>query len=1092
MASSSSPAPSSQYPKPHDIFVSFRGEDTRGCFTSHLCDALRRSKIETFVDDGIEKGDEVWPSLEKAIEDSTLCLVIFSENYASSTWCLKELTKILECSKNQGHLVVPVFYKVDPSHVRKQSESYQKAFEELEGKGITKRLLHQWRKALAEAAGISGFPIANRVNEADKIKEIVESVKERLHKRYPSEYNREDLIGIEERMKDVESLLDKGSKDIRIICIWGMGGLGKTTLAEALYKKWHFEYEGSVFVEKVGEKSKKDGIDALRKELVCSLLGDKAIYSHTMTRLRRKKVFIVLDDVDDVEQLENLVGRFEFGSGSKVLITTRDKQVLRKKVDDIYVLHGLDPHEAFQLFSLNAFKKGYSDPKMRGLAEQVTEYAGGNPLALKVLGLFLCGKKQEAWKSQLEKLQKLPCPKVNDILRLSFEGLDDEEEKNIFLHIACFFNYYYDVENVKKWLDACGYSTEIGLRRLEDKALLDIDRGKICMHGLIKQMGKQIVREESLKYSTWCNIFWIFKKSSEILKKNMGSIEGMIMDLSEVEETGVIIRAFRSMPNLKFLRVYGNLNVQLRNKLNAFGIMFFSKNLMLLDWVGCPLKTLSTTFKGENLVEINLPYSKLTKLWDGEQNLVNLSKINLCGSEDLIELPNFSKAIHLAEVNLACCTKLQNVYPSILSLHSLCNLLLRDCKTLTSLVSNTHLKSLSELSLTGCSGLSEFSVTSEKLLFILVLSDATINGELCSSSGHLSKIVVLNLGRCEGVTSLHKLVDMRTLRYLDADYCNKLASNLCSKFDETRAWSFLRLTNCSELYEVPDNISLLSSLTHLDLSGSNIETLPLSIKHLSSLHSLTLNGCKRLLSLPQLPPSISQLYVNDCLSLETLHLPLMSEDREGHQFSRENFSLINCMKLDGQSIKAIEARVLLAINNNKAIYLWAKMEYPGRRVAEWVMYRTTQPFLTVDLSSIPQPWDGAFIFCAVISGSSRCTNITAKLFIDGQHASTFAHCSLGESLLSDHVVLWYDQMPCREVQSKIEEKKIEAQSNTYHPLLQFEFAAFSLDETTVVIKEWGVCPTSAVEYQNYIKQIQLALLHCKSASRKRKYHSLLR
>ncbi|XP_028763133.1 disease resistance-like protein DSC1 [Neltuma alba] len=917
MASSSSPAPSSQYPKPHDIFVSFRGEDTRGCFTSHLCDALRRSKIETFVDDGIEKGDEVWPSLEKAIEDSTLCLVIFSENYASSTWCLKELTKILECSKNQGHLVVPVFYKVDPSHVRKQSESYQKAFEELEGKGISKRLLHQWRKALAEAAGISGFPITNRVNEADKIKEIVESVKERLHKRYPSEYNREDLIGIEERMKHVESLLDKGSKDIRIICIWGMGGLGKTTLAEALYKKWHFEYEGSVFVEKVGEKSKKDGIDALRKELIWSLLGDKAIYSHTMTRLSRKKVFIVLDDVDDIEQLENLVGRCEFGSGSKVLITTRDKQVLRKKVDDIYVLHGLDPDEAFQLFSLNAFKKGYSDPKIRGLAEQVTEYAGGNPLALK------------------------------------------------------------------------------------------------------------------------------------------GSIEGMIMDLSEVEETGVIIKAFRSMPNLKFLRVYGNLNVQLRNKLNASGMMFLSKNLMLLDWVGCPLKTLPTTFKGENLIEINMPFSKLTKLWDGEQN----------------------------------------VHPSILSLHSLSCLELTGCTTLASLTSNTHLKSLCMLNLTGCSGLSEFSVTSEKHLFVLVLRDATINGELCSSSGHVSKIDVLDLGRCEGVTSLHKLVDMRTLRRLHADYCNKLASNLCSKFDEMRALQFLRLTNCSELYEVPDNISLLASLSLLDLSGSNIETLPLSIKHLSSLESLTLNGCKRLLSLPQLPPSISLLYVNDCLSLETLHLPLMSEDREGDQFSHERFSFRNCMKLDGQSIKAVEARVLLAINNNKAIYFWANMEYPGRRVAEWVMYRTTQSFLTVDLSSIPQPWDGAFIFCAVISGSSRWTNITAELFIDGQHASTFEHCSVGESLLSDHVVLWYAQRQCREVQRKIEEKKIEAQSNTsYHPLLQFEFAAFSLDddETTVEIKEWGVCPTSAVEYQNYIKQIQLALLHCKSASRKRKYHSLLR
>ncbi|XP_028786082.1 protein SUPPRESSOR OF npr1-1, CONSTITUTIVE 1-like [Neltuma alba] len=907
-------------------------------------------------------------------------------------------------------------------------------------------------------------------------------------------------------MADVKSLLDKGSKigGCQFIGIWGMGGLGKTTLAKALFNKLRFNYEGSCLLTNVREESKRHGMDALREKVVRGLLGDKeshignAICPYTVSRLGRKKVFIVLDDVDDLTHLDKLVGKHEFGPGSKILITTRDKQILGNEVDDIYVLRGLSPYEAFDLFSINAFRNCDVDPKIRELAEEVTKYAGGNPLALKVLGRLLCGKKQEAWKSQLDKLQKLPCQEVNKILRLSFEGLDDEEEKNIVLHVACFFNHDYDVKDVKKLLDACGYSTEIGLTRLEEKALLDIHGGKICMHSLIKQMGKQIVREESLKYSTWCNIFWIFQKSSEILKENMGSIEGMIMNISEVEETRVIIKAFRSMPNLKFLRVYGNLNVQLRNKLNASGMMFLSKNLMLLDWVGCPLKTLPTTIKGENLVEINMPYSKLTKLWDGEQNLVNLSKINLSVSEDLIELPNFSKAIHLAEVDLNYCRKLQNVHPSILSLHSLHCLSLIDCKALTSLTSNTHLKSLGKLSLAGCSGLSEFSVTSEKQSFLWV-RDATINGELCSSSGHLSKIDLLHLQRCEGVTSLHKLVDMRTLGYLDADYCNKLASNLCSKFDEMRALHFLRLTNCSELYEVPDNISLLASLRQLDLSGSNIETLPLSIKHLSSLEELTLKGCKRLLSLPQLPPSILLLHVNDCLSLETLHLPLMSEDREGDQFSPEEISLINCMKLDGQSIKAVEARVLLAINNNKAIYFSAKMEYPGRRVAEWVMYRTTQSFLTVDLSSIPQPWDGAFIFCAVISGSSRCPYITAELFIDGQHASTFEHYSLGESvlsdhsLLSDHVVLWCDQEPCREVQSKIEEKKIEAQSNTsYHPLLQFEFAAFDDDETTVEIKEWGVCPTSAVEYQNYIKQIQLALLHCKSASRKRKYHSLLR
>ncbi|XP_028756327.1 disease resistance-like protein DSC1 [Neltuma alba] len=1120
MASSSSSVPSSQFPRKYDAFISFRGEDTRSNFTSHLHEALLRNQIDTYIDSRLEKGDEVWPSLEKAIEDSTLFLVVFSENYASSTWCLKELAKLLECSENEGHLVMPLFYRVDPSDVRKQSGSYEKAFEEHERKrNINKQQLQKWREALTHAANLSGWHCSFDRDEAKLITEIVECVIQKLGYKYQSEDDLKDLIGIHRRIAYVESLLYKGlNDDVRFIGIWGMGGMGKTTLAEALFNKLHFAYEGFCFLANVREESKLYGIAALKKKLILTLLGNKeshigmfdATSPNVMRKLLgRKKTFIVLDDVDDCEQLKNLAGRHNwFGPGSKILITTRDKQVLdaSKEVDGMYVLEALNPDEAFDLFSINAFRNDYADPKIKRLAKEVTQYADGNPLALKVLGSLLNGKNQEAWESQLNKLQKFPCPKINNILKLSFEGLD-KEERNIFLHTACFFDFFhhYDVKDVEKMLNACGYSTEIGLIRLEEKALLDIHKRRIRMHHLIKEMGRGIVRDESLEGAPQkCNILWISKNNSGILKDSMGNeaTEGMILNLSEVEEMHVIIEAFCSVPNLKFLEFYGNINGRFENALTfPRGMKFLPKNLMLLDWVGCPLQSLPTTFKGENLVEIKLPNSNLTKLWNGEQNLVNLSRIDLRESKDLIELPNFSKAIRLAEVYLQGCSKLQNVHPSILSLHSLRRLLLRDCKALKSLTSNTHLKSLSKLDLTGCSGLCEFSVTSENNRFELMLCGTAINDELCSSSGCLSKIYFLNLKSCEGVTSLHKLVDPHTLRLLHADYCNKLASNLRSLFDEMpRALGILRLNNCSELFEVPDNISFLSSLGQLDLSRTNIETLPLSIKHLSSLQRLILNGCKRLRSLPQLPPSIHTLSADECLSLETLHSPLMSEDREGKQYYCDYFIFGNCMKLDGQSIKAVEAEVLLDINNNKAIDNRATMKYPGKRVAEWFMYRTTQSCVTVDLNSIPQPWDGAFIFSAVISGSSLSTTIHANLFIDGQSACTFESAYFSGFLLSDHVVLWHDEKSCGEVQRTIEEKKREAQSNTsYHPLLlQIEFAAFSPfhDETIVEIKECGVCPTSAVEYQNYIKQIQLALLHphrssnaTQSASRKRKHHS---
>ena len=151
-------ASSSQPPKKYDVFISFRGEDIRFNFTSHLYDALRKNHIETFIDYRLEKGEEVWSSLVEAIEDSTLFLVIFSQNYASSTWCLNELSKILDCSKNQSQLVLPVFYRVDPSHVRKQSGSYQTAFETHQNnKSINKQQLQKWREDLTHAANLSGW-----------------------------------------------------------------------------------------------------------------------------------------------------------------------------------------------------------------------------------------------------------------------------------------------------------------------------------------------------------------------------------------------------------------------------------------------------------------------------------------------------------------------------------------------------------------------------------------------------------------------------------------------------------------------------------------------------------------------------------------------------------------------------------------------------------------------------------------------------------------------------------------------------------------------------------------------------------------------
>lgn len=165
-----------------DVFVSFNGEDTRYSFTGNLCYALDQKGIHTFRDDiKLRKGESISPSLLKAIEESRMSIIVFSENYASSSWCLDELVKIMECMKDKGQMVRPVFYYVDPSDVRHQRGSFGRSMDEHEVKimknnyrnynnnketiitdttrewRIALKRLNGWKVALREAANLSGW-----------------------------------------------------------------------------------------------------------------------------------------------------------------------------------------------------------------------------------------------------------------------------------------------------------------------------------------------------------------------------------------------------------------------------------------------------------------------------------------------------------------------------------------------------------------------------------------------------------------------------------------------------------------------------------------------------------------------------------------------------------------------------------------------------------------------------------------------------------------------------------------------------------------------------------------------------------------------
>ncbi|XP_014492807.1 TMV resistance protein N [Vigna radiata var. radiata] len=492
----------------YDVFVSFRGEDVRDGFLGHLTEAFDVKKINAFVDDKLEKGEELWPSLVQAIEGSSISLIIFSPHYASSPWCLKELVTILQCKDKYGHTVIPVFYHVKPTDVRHQSsDAYRKAF--AEHARTHENEVQLWRDVFKKSADLSGIESSKFRNDADLLKEIVDLVLRRLTK---SLVNSKGLVGIDKRIADVESLIHRESEKARLIGLWGMGGIGKTTLAEEVYNKLRSKYEGCYFLANVREQLSRHGKDCLRNVIFSALLlrdvkidTPNSLPEYIVRRICQMKVLIVLDDVNDSDHIGDLLGaRDKFGSGSSIIVTTRDEQVLKaNEADEIYHLREFTSDEALELFNLNAFNQSVHQRQYDKLSKRIVQYAKGLPLILKVLAHRLHGKNEEVWESELDKLKKKVLPtKVYDVIKLSYDDLD-RKEKQIFLDLACFLC----ISSVKittgylKYLlkeDERDNSVVVSLERLKDKALITFSKDNVvCMHDSIKEMAWEIVRQES-------------------------------------------------------------------------------------------------------------------------------------------------------------------------------------------------------------------------------------------------------------------------------------------------------------------------------------------------------------------------------------------------------------------------------------------------------------------------------------------------------------------------------------------------------------------------------------------------------------------
>ncbi|KAG2714145.1 hypothetical protein I3760_03G012200 [Carya illinoinensis] len=313
---------------------------------------------------------------------------------------------------------------------------------------------------------------------------VFKNIIERIHRERNIQVESDpyDLVGVDSQVMDMEDLLDIGLDDVRFIGISGMSGIGKMTLAQITYNRFSYQFEASSFILCLKEETERHGL----REII-NTWDDGRVINEMKSRLRKRRVFIILDDVNENKQLEALAGRYSwFGRGSRVVVTSREKQVLNSHgVCNIYLVRQLKHDEALQLFSWKAFKKPHPEENFLGLSKDFVNYANGLPLTLKILGSFLFDKKIGIWKS--------------------FNALKPAE-RNLFLDVACFFR---------------GWDKDrINIDVLVDKSLMSFSGNNLWMHDLLQEIGPEIVCDESREEPGQRSRLWAWKDVLHVLNNN--------------------------------------------------------------------------------------------------------------------------------------------------------------------------------------------------------------------------------------------------------------------------------------------------------------------------------------------------------------------------------------------------------------------------------------------------------------------------------------------------------------------------------------------------------------------------------------------